>query len=268
MQDIAMVRKASRETSTSMSAPEKALRRDLAAAYRLAALFGWVDILGTHFSVRLPGEPGAPESFLINPFGMLFEEITASSLIKVDVEGNILSETDYPVNKAGFVVHSALHMSRDDAGCVMHLHTDAGVAVSALEAGLLPLNQIAIGLQKRVAIHEYEGPAVSLEERKRLASDLGHRNFMLLRNHGTITVGRTVAEAFVNMYALEHACRWQVQTLSMGMPWHRPAQSVIDAMTKETEAGSSDSKHGNFAEKIIWPGLLRKLDRTCPDYCD
>ena len=243
---------------------ELELRRDLAAAYRLAALFGWDDLIGTHLTARVPTAPGEPEAFLINPFGMMFEEITASSLVKVDVEGEILSPSDYPVNKAGFVVHSAIHRARPDAGCVMHLHTPDGVAVSALEYGLLPLNQTAMIVCGKVAVHEYEGPAVSLGERERMAAALGDRDLMFLRNHGTMSVGETVAEAFQRMYLLESACSWQVRTLAMGQPWHRPPQEVIDDVDKNY--GHRDEYSANYARNLVWPALLRKLDRSCPEY--
>jgi ribulose-5-phosphate 4-epimerase/fuculose-1-phosphate aldolase len=263
MEDLTMTRAPASGAPDIISADEMVVRRDLAAAYRLAAQFGWVDILGTHFSARLQRAPGQPEAFLINPFGMLFEEITASSLVKVDVEGNILSETPYPVNKAGFVIHSALHIHRPDVGCIMHLHTDAGVAVSTAEPGLLPLNQLSISLQNLIAFHDYEGPATSLEERERLAQDVGQKNYMLLRNHGTLALGATVAETFINMYALESACRWQVQTLAMGLPLRVPDPEVVRSMTEGPPPDASA-----FARKVLWPSLLRKLDRTCPEYRD
>ncbi|HKT53785.1 MAG TPA: class II aldolase/adducin family protein [Caulobacteraceae bacterium] len=247
-----------------VTAAEQELRRDLAAAYRLAALFGWDDLIGTHFTARLPSVEGEPEAFLINPFGMMFEEITASSLVKVDVEGEILSPSDFPVNKAGFVVHSAIHRARANAGCVMHLHTRDGVAVSALENGLLPLNQTAMIVCGKIAFHEYEGPAVSLEERERMAVALGERDLMFLRNHGTMSVGATVAEAFQRMYLLETACTWQVRTLAMGQPWRRPRQEVIDEVDRTY--GHRDEDSASYARHLVWPALLRKLDRTCPDY--
>jgi ribulose-5-phosphate 4-epimerase/fuculose-1-phosphate aldolase len=264
MEDITMVRDGPRPATTAVTPEERALRRDLAGAYRLAALHGWDDMIGTHFSVRLPTRPGAPEEFLINPYGMLFEEITASSLIKVDVEGNILSDSDFPVNRAGFVIHSALHMQREDAGCVMHLHTRDGIAVSALECGLLPLNQTSLVIYGKVSTHEYEGVAVNTEERERLARDLGENDLMLLRNHGTLSVGPTVAEAFQRMYLLERACQIQVRTLAMGQPWRRPDAAVIERMG--AHAGRRNDHSANYARNLVWPALLRKLDRVCPDY--
>ncbi|HKR90277.1 MAG TPA: class II aldolase/adducin family protein [Phenylobacterium sp.] len=264
MPSLTMYRDKSGNSPKPISAAEWNLRLDLAAAYRAAALFGWDDMIGTHFTARVPGADDEPEAFLINPYGQMFEEITASSLVKVDTEGNILSDTDWPVNKAGFVVHSAVHRVRHDAGCVMHLHTKDGVAVSALEDGLLPLNQTALIVRGKIGVHEYEGPAVSLEERERMAAALGDRDLMFLRNHGTMAVGATVAEAFQKMYLLECACTYQVRTLAMGLPWHRPDQKVID----ETDAnyGHRDPHIEHYVRDLFWPALLRKLDRVCPDY--
>ncbi|HJT41432.1 MAG TPA: class II aldolase/adducin family protein [Sphingobium sp.] len=246
------------------SPAELELRRDLAAAYRAAALFGWDDMIGTHFTVRVPTGEGEPEAFLINPYGQMFEEITASSLVKVDVDGNILSDSAFPVNKAGFVVHSSVHRARHDAGCVMHLHTRDGVAVSALEDGLLPLNQTALIIRGKIGVHEYEGPAVSLEERERMAAALGHHDLMFLRNHGTMAVGATVAEAFQRMYLLECACTYQVRTLAMGLPWHMPDAQVVEDTYRKYGFRDADSEH--YARELFWPALLRKLDRVCPDY--
>jgi ribulose-5-phosphate 4-epimerase/fuculose-1-phosphate aldolase len=245
---------------------EMDLRRHLAAAYRAAALFEWDDMIGTHFTVRVPTREDEPEAFLINPYGMMFEEITASSLVKVDVDGNVLTDSPLPVNKAGFVVHSAVHRAREDAICVMHLHTRDGVAVSALEDGLLPLNQTALVICGKIGVHEYEGPAVSLEERERMAAALGGHDLMFLRNHGTMAVGASVAEAFQRMYLLERACTFQVRTLAMGLPWHRPAQSVIDDMF--VNSGRRDKNIEHYARNLFWPALLRKLDRVSPGYKD
>jgi ribulose-5-phosphate 4-epimerase/fuculose-1-phosphate aldolase len=264
MDEITMIREAHGPVSTEMSSQERELRRDLAAAYRLAALYDWDDMIGTHFSVRLPTTPGKPEEFLINPYGMLFEEITASSLIKVDVEGEILSDSPYPVNKAGFVIHSAVHMGREDAACVMHLHTRDGVAVSALECGLLPLNQHALVIRSKISVHEYEGVAVHTGERERLVRDLGENDLMFLRNHGTLAVGPTVAEAFQRMYLLEKSCTVQVRTLSMGQAWRTPDAAVVENMDKN--AGRRTATSANYARNLVWPALLRKLDRICPDY--
>ncbi|HKX79344.1 MAG TPA: class II aldolase/adducin family protein [Novosphingobium sp.] len=251
-----------------MSDEERAMRRDLAAAYRLVALNGWDDMIGTHISARLPTPPGEPEQFLINPYGMLFERVTASSLVKIDVEGNILSDSPYPVNKAGFVVHSAVHMARPEVACVMHLHTNDGVAVSALEEGLLPLNQTAMIVRRRLSFHDYEGVAVELGERERLVEHLGNNDLMLLRNHGTLSTGRTVAEAYSSMYSLEKACTFQVRTLSMGQPWRMPDADVLAKFDKMGHNDPEGIVKSNYANKAVWPALLDRLERVCPDYKD
>ena len=245
---------------------EDILRRDLAAAYRMCALNGWEDLVANHLTVRLPQEEGKPESFLINPFGMMFEEITASSLVKIDVEGNLVDGDDTPINKAGFVVHSAIHRTRPDAACVMHVHTDDGVAVSALAEGLLPLNQTAMIIRSKVAFHDYEGPAVGEAERERMANHLGNKHMMILRNHGTMTLGSSVAEAYHRLHMLEHACTWQVRTLSMGRQLRYADQAVID--DTDLNWGHADTAYAAYARNIVWPAILRKLDRTYPDYRD
>ena len=190
-----------------MSPEEWERRVDLAAAYRLVHLFGWSDLIGTHLTARVPG-PG--DQFLINPYGFLFEEITASCLVKVDVAGNILSETAHHINPAGFVIHSAVHMARPDAACCIHTHTPAGVSVATQKAGLLPITQHALAVIASTAYHGYEGISMDRAEREAIARDLGPNNVLFLRNHGLLTVGRTVAEAFVWMYRAERACRMQL----------------------------------------------------------
>lgn len=241
-------------TST-IGATEADLRRDLAAAYRLVALFGWDDLVATHISVRLPEE----NAFLINPFGMLFEEIRPADLVKVDMDGRVLSPTDWGVNLAGFVIHSAIHAARHDVVCALHLHTPDGVAVSTLEEGLLPLSQTALLVANDVAYHEYEGVAVNLEERERLVADLGDMNVMLLRNHGTLTLGASVAEAFTTMYFLETACAIQVRALGMGRPLHPVSPEAIDRVAQMQMSRSSPVGPG-----LVWPAMLRKLDRIDP----
>ena len=197
-----------------VSDEEWKLRVDLAATYRLVAMYGWDDMIFTHISARVPG----PEHhFLINPYGLLFEEITASSLVKIDIDGNKVDDSPYPVNPAGFTIHSALHMNRDDAHCVIHLHTDDGVAVSAQADGLLPLDQHAMMISGDIAYHDYEGIALDLDERERLVADIGtDKHVMMLRNHGTLTLGKSCADAFLRMYYLERACSMQVRALSGG----------------------------------------------------
>lgn len=235
-------------------------RVDLAAAYRLVALYGWDDLIFTHLSARVPG----PEHhFLINPYDMMFEEITASSLVKIDVEGNPVCESAQPVNPAGFTIHSAIHMSRDDAQAVIHLHTAAGQAVSAMEFGLLPHTQTAMIAQHGVAYHDYEGIATDLDERARLVQDMGDKDAMILRNHGTLAVGDTVAAAFLRIYFLERACEAQVLMLSAGMDHlNTPPQGV-----EKKVAGQANSKDlSELARRLTWPALLRKLDRVDPGF--
>src|SRR5688500_18311959 len=190
-----------------VSEQEWQTRVDLAAAYRLVALYGWDDLIFTHISVRVPG---GDHHFLLNPYGMMFEAVTASSLVKVDLQGNIVMESPYFINPAGFTIHSAVHAAREDALCVMHLHTDNGIAVSAQKEGLLPISQQSLLALASLAYHDYEGLALNEEEKPRLVSDLGNKNQMILRNHGLLTVGRTVAEAFLSMFILERACKIQI----------------------------------------------------------
>jgi ribulose-5-phosphate 4-epimerase/fuculose-1-phosphate aldolase len=236
---------------------EAGLRRDLAAAYRLVNLFGWDDLVATHISVRLPDHRG----FLINPFGMLFDEITPKDLVKVDMDGNLLEPTAWMVNEAGFVIHSAIHQAREDALCVMHLHTLDGVAVSCLEEGLLPLNQTAMLVARDVAYHDFEGIAVNLEERARLAADLGDKSIMILRNHGTLAIGTSVADAFQSMYQLETACSIQVRALGMGRPIHEPSEDSI----AQVSGRRAMIRQG---AGLSWRALLRKLEREAPGWDD
>jgi len=235
-------------------------RVDLAAAFRLVALYGWDDLIFTHLSARVPG----PEHhFLINPYALMFEEVTASSLVKIDVEGQPVEETPYIVNAAGFTIHSAVHMNREDAHSVIHLHTPFGQAVSAMSDGLLPHTQTAMIARHDVAYHEYEGIATDLEERDRLVADLGSKNAMLLRNHGTLTCGESVATAFVRMYFLERACEAQVHMLAAGRDGlHAPPQGV----EAKVEQQSSGPGVAMISERLAWPALLRKLDRLDPSY--
>jgi ribulose-5-phosphate 4-epimerase/fuculose-1-phosphate aldolase len=239
-------------------APEEwQVRVDLAAAYRLTAHFGWDDLVFTHISARVPG---ADNQFLINPFGLMFDEITASSLVKIDLDGNIVEPSPFMVNKAGFTIHSAVHSGRADAHCVFHLHTVAGTAVASLEEGLLPINQTAMILNGEIAYHDYEGIAFNLDERPRLVADLGSKSVLILRNHGTMTVGRTVAGAFMAMYFLERACEIQVAATSCGMKVFAPkkeVQELVQQQAKMERAG---------AERLVWPALLRLLDKKLPGY--
>jgi ribulose-5-phosphate 4-epimerase/fuculose-1-phosphate aldolase len=237
------------------TAAERAIRIDLAAAYRLVAQQGWDDMIFTHISARIPG----PEHhFLINPYGMLFEEITATSLVKVGMDGKPIGESRYPVNPAGFTIHSAVHEAREDAACVMHLHTLDGTAVATSKEGLLPLNQTAQLVVGDLVYHDYEGVALDHAERPRLQQDLGTRNMMLLRNHGTLTVGRSVADAFMRMYFLERACSMQVRTRILGRDDYPTLQPVIDKNVALSQSGGMTF----LANELLWPALLRKLDRS------
>jgi ribulose-5-phosphate 4-epimerase/fuculose-1-phosphate aldolase len=238
---------------------EREIREDLAAAYRLIALFGMTDLVFTHLSARLPGEG---HRFLVNPYGLLFEEITASSLVEVDAEGEPVQETAWPVNPAGFVIHSAVHLGRADAMCVMHTHTLAGMAVAAQTGGILPLNQMSMEFHDKVAIHDYEGIADddNLSERERLVRDLGGRPCLLLRHHGLLTVGQSVAEAFYYMYYLEQACRIQIAAQSSGAPLSMPPEPVV------RRTAAQFSRPGPNKGWLPWQALRRKLDREQPDY--
>jgi ribulose-5-phosphate 4-epimerase/fuculose-1-phosphate aldolase len=238
---------------------EQAIRRDLAAAYRLVALHGWDDLIFTHISARVPG----PEHhFLINPYGCMFEEITASGLVKIGMDGFPVNGGDALVNPAGFTIHSAVHEARQDAGCVMHLHTPDGTAVATSRQGLQPLNQTAQLVIADLAYHDYEGVALDHDERPRLQQDLGAHNLMLLRNHGTLTVGRSVAEAFLRMYFLERACTMQVRTRILGHDDYPTEPAVIERNAALSQGAGMQS----VANHLLWPALLRKLDRIDPGY--
>lgn len=233
------------------------LRIDLAAAFRLVALFGWDDLLATHISVRLPG---AGHYFLINPLGWLFEEITASSLVKVDVNGTIVGDTTLEINPAGFTIHSAIHAARPDARCVIHLHTIPGIAISSQKHGLLPINQSAMLMNGRLAYHDFEGIAFNHAERPRLVADLADKDAMILRNHGTLAVGRSVADAFQTIYFLERACAIQVAAMAGNATLSTPNEG-IQALVAQQVTGFGDG-----AERLLWPALLRRLDRLDPGF--
>lgn len=234
-------------------------RVDLAAAYRLVALYGWDDLIFTHISARVPG---AEHHFLLNPYGMMFEEVTASSLVKIDLAGNKVSESSYFVNPAGFTIHSAVHEARADALCVMHLHTDYGIAVSAQKDGLLPISQQAMLALGSLAYHDYEGLALNEQEKPRLVADLGDKSHMILRNHGLLTVGRTAAEAFLAMFLLERACKIQILAQAGG-----ELVRIPDAVLRLVESQVKAVTVGQGAA-LTWPGLLRKLDRIDQSYRD
>ena len=241
-----------------VSEEEWAIRVDLAAAYRLIAYYGWDDLIFTHLSARIPG----PEHhFLLNPYQLMFEEVTASSLVKVDVHGNAVEPTPFITNPAGFTIHSAVHMAREDAHAVMHLHTPAGQAVSAHEEGLLPLTQTAMLIRGDLAFHDYEGVAVDLDERERIVADLGDKDAMLLRNHGTMAIGANVGECFVNLYFLERACQAQIMALSAGDKVNNPPQGAPELAAEQGSAGLKVA-----ANLLAWPALKRKAYRLDPSF--
>ena len=241
-----------------VSAQEWALRVDLAAAYRLVALYGMSDLIFTHISARIPG----PEhQFLINPYGLLFDEITASSLIRVDQACQKLSESPFPVNPAGFTIHSAIHQAREDAGCVLHIHSRAGVAVSAQRDGVLPISQQSTFVLASLAYHDYEGVALREDEKLRLQADLGDRRFLMLRNHGLLTLGRTIADAFLSMYIFENTCRIQIDALAGGQPLISIDPQIIAGATAAAQAVTLGA-----GANLAWPALLRRLDRLDPSY--
>jgi ribulose-5-phosphate 4-epimerase/fuculose-1-phosphate aldolase len=240
-----------------VSAEEWQARVELAALYRLVALYGWDDLIYTHISARIPG---AEHHFLINPYGLLFEEITASSLVKIDLEGNVLQETSYFINPAGFTIHSAIHAAREDAKFVMHLHSDDGVAVAAQAEGLLPLTQHSLIVLPKLAYHDYEGIALNLDERERLVASLGEKTLLLLRNHGTLSVGETAADCWVGMYYLERSCTMQVGAMSAGRD-----KVLIAPQASQDEVKNQASSRG-VGGGLAWPACLRKLDRDLPGY--
>jgi ribulose-5-phosphate 4-epimerase/fuculose-1-phosphate aldolase len=240
-----------------VSAKEWQLRCDLAACYRLVAAYGWSDLVFTHVSARIPG----PEHhFLINPYGLMFDEITASSLVKVDLDCNKLSDSPLPVNPAGFVIHSAIHEVRDDAGCVLHTHSRAGVAVSAQRCGVLPISQQSTLVVSSLAYHDYEGVALRDAEKPRLQADLGNASFLMLRNHGLLTVGRTIPDAFLYTYIFENTCRIQIDAQAGGELIH-VSPAILQGMAQVLQTATAGLGAG-----VAWPALLRKLDRMDPSY--
>lgn len=241
-----------------VSDEEWGLRVNLAACYRIIAMFGWDDLVFTHISARVAG---SEEHFLINAYGMLFEELTASSLVKVDLHGEKVVESPHPVNPAGFVIHSAVHAARPDVGCVLHTHSKAGVAVSAQAEGLKPISQTSLFAYATLAYHDYEGVALNDDEKPRLVADLGDKNCLMLRNHGLLTTGPTIADAFLLMYVFETACQIQVMAQSSGnelIEVPAPIVAGIQAQAEQVTRG--------LGGELVWPGLLRKLDRTDPSY--
>jgi ribulose-5-phosphate 4-epimerase/fuculose-1-phosphate aldolase len=247
-----------RGTPEDTSAEEWAVRVDLAAAYRLVAKFGWDDLIYNHISARVPGRD---DHFLINPFGLAFDEVTASSLVKIDHEARIVGPSAHGVNGAGFVIHHAVHQARPELNCVMHLHTEAGMALSMLDCGLLPLSQHAMFFHNRIGYHAYEGIALNMAEQERLIADLGPHKAMILRNHGTLTAGATVSEAFVWMVWLEKAARAQLMAMAAGPG----GLTVPDAAIAELTAATYERSPMPVGARE-WPALLRRLDREDPSY--
>jgi ribulose-5-phosphate 4-epimerase/fuculose-1-phosphate aldolase len=243
-----------------VSPEEWAVRVDLAACYRLVAQYGWEDLVFTHITARVPG---AAEQFLINPYGLFFDEITASSLVKIDVHGNKLQDSPFPVNPAGFVIHSAIHAARHDVMCVLHTHTLNGVAVSTQRAGLLPISQHAAFVLGSLGYHDFEGPALNDDEKPRLVADLGSKTSLILRNHGLLTVGDTIAEAFVAMYYLEASCAIQVRAQAGGGELIPVPKEIIERANDEVmKKDRRASRRGD----LVWPGLRRRLDRLDTSY--
>jgi ribulose-5-phosphate 4-epimerase/fuculose-1-phosphate aldolase len=248
-----------------MTTEEWELRVQLAAAYRMVDHFGWSELIWTHNTVRVPG---ADHHFLINPYGLRFDEVTASNLVKVDHEGNIIGDQNQEINPAGFVIHSAIHMARPDVRCVMHTHTTAGMAVAALEEGLLPISMYALGYYERVAYHDFEGPSLELDERARLAANLGQKNLLVLKTHGLLACGETVAQAFVRLFRLERACQVQLAAQATGAKLAMPPRAVCELSAKlsddflvaEGDKGYSKNPNPEFA------AMMRLMDRKDPSY--
>jgi len=237
------------------------LRCDLAACYRLVALYGWSDLVFTHISAKLPDSvTGGEHQFLINPYGLMFDEITASSLVKVDMQCNKLHDSPFPVNPAGFVIHSAVHDARPDVGCVLHTHTRAGVAVSAQKCGVLPISQQSTFVLASIGYHDYEGVAFREEEKPRLQADLGSSTFLVLRNHGLLTAAAGIADAFLAMYTFENACQIQIGAQAGG---------ELVSVNPQIVAGTAQAlrvQTGGLGGAFVWPSLLRKLARSAPGH--
>jgi ribulose-5-phosphate 4-epimerase/fuculose-1-phosphate aldolase len=243
-----------------VSPEEWRVRTDLAACYRLIAMYGWDDLVFTHISARVPGPD---EHFLINAYGLLFEEMTASSLVKVDLSGSAVMDTPYFINPAGFTIHSAVHEARPDVGCVLHTHTKAGVAISAQPGGLLPISQVSLFPLISLGYHDYEGVALNAEEKPRLVADLGSHSNLILRNHGLLTVGPTIPDAFLAMYVLETACQTQLLAQSTGAELISVHPGILEGIAAQAEQVTK-----GLGGQLAWPGLLRKLDRIDPSFRD
>lgn len=255
--------------SVPVTTPEQQLREELAAVYRLVDHFKMTDLIFTHISSRLPGDE---PRFLINPYGLMFSEITASSLVEVDLQGNLVAPSHYRVNPAGFVIHSAIHEARRDAHCVLHTHTRSGCAVAAQADGLLPLNQMSMEFYERVGYHDYEGIALDQDEKSRLVTDLGEHNALILRNHGLLTTGETAGRAFMRMFYLDRACEIQVAAQATGAQLLVPPADVCEHTARQINHESSDTSGNDLDNSdswdLAWDALLRMADRIAPDYRD
>ena len=245
------------DVKNSVSKEEWEVRTDLAAFYRTIPYFGWDDLIFTHISAKVPG---ADNEFLINPYGFLFEEITASNLVKVDLKGKIISETNNFINPAGFTIHSAIHEAREDAHCIVHLHSNDGVAVASLKDGLLPLSQTGMLVRNESAYHDYEGVALFDEEKERLVNDLGEKKLMILRNHGTLALGGNVAEAFTSIYFLEKACTYQVRAMAGKLELNDPSDEAKETTRQQGEGSTS------LAAALVWPAIRRKMEKIDPSF--
>ena len=254
---VVISRKAAPANAT-IGEAERQMRVDLAACYRLVALYEMDDMFSTHISARVPG---SEEHFLLNPYGVLFEHVTASDLVKVDLDGNIVQDTPHSINSAGFVIHSAVHAARPDAKCVLHTHTVAGMAVSSMEGGLLPLTQKSMRFYNRIGYHDYEGVADDLDEHERLVRDLGPHNALVLRNHGLLTCGTTVPHAFNLMRNLEKSCKAQIAAMSTGAKLIQLSPNLMEHAAGQVERRLDGEAKG-------WQSLLKKLDRIDPSYRD
>jgi ribulose-5-phosphate 4-epimerase/fuculose-1-phosphate aldolase len=248
----------STQVKAAVSADEWQTRVDLAACYRAVAMMGWDDLVFTHITAKIPG---VENQFLINPYGLMFEEITASALVKIDLQGNKLDNNPHPINPAGFVIHSAIHAAREDAKCVLHVHSLNGVAVSAQTNGVLPVSQQSIFVLASLAYHDYEGVALVDDEKPRLVADLGSKNFFMLRNHGLLTVAPTIPDAFQLMYTFESACTIQVRAQAGGGALIQIPQTIINGAVEQSRQVTK-----GLGGRLAWPGLLRRLDRRFPGY--
>jgi ribulose-5-phosphate 4-epimerase/fuculose-1-phosphate aldolase len=244
-----------------VSAEEWQTRVDLAACYRLTALYGWTDLIYTHISARVPG---TDNEFLLNPFGLMFEEINASSLVKLNTDGDIVMDSPYSINAAGFTIHSAVHDAKHEMACVMHTHTVPGMAISAQKCGLLPLAQTSMQFYEALSYHDYEGIAFDLDERDRLIASLGDNTAMVLRNHGLLTCGRSIAEAFTTMHSLEKSCSLQIAAQAGG-DLVMPSKAVCEHAAAQFNS-QADVSTGDAMNQLAWEALLRKLDRENPGY--